>query len=91
MKRGSLTDKEYALLKKIVDHNEYGEKGCLDNTPWSWVICGDHAAAAVLGSLIRKGLAHQNGHGDDASCGLTAEGKKAYLDHFGAEGTWSNG
>jgi hypothetical protein len=53
----NITEKEYALMKAIVEHNEYGEKGCLDNRPWSWAVCGTKAAGAVLGSLVTKGLA----------------------------------
>jgi len=83
-----ITETEYALIQTIVLHNEYGEKGCLNNTPWSWAVCGDKATAAVLGSLVKKGLVHQQGRGNDASCGLTAEGKRAYIEKFGAEGTW---
>ena len=44
----TITDKEYALIKKIVDHNEYGERGCLDNFPWSWAVCSRSPEGAVL-------------------------------------------
>lgn len=88
----SITEKEYALIQSIVQHNEYGERGCLDNHPWSWAVCdGSKAKAAVLGSLVKKGLANQDGRGNDASCSLTEAGKQAYLAKFGAEGTWRNG
>ena len=80
----NLTEKELAFIKKIVDHNEYGERGNLDNMPWSWAVCGDKATAAVLGSLVKKGYCGQNGRGNDAACWLTAAGKAAYLEHFGA-------
>jgi len=83
-----ITDLEYALIQKIVLHNEYGERGCLSNTPWSWAVCGDKSTAAVLGSLVKKGLAWQQGRGNDASCGLTDAGKRAYVEKFGSEGTW---
>jgi len=86
----NITEKEYALIQKIVLHNEYGERGCLDNHPWSWAVCGDKATAAVLGSLVKKGLAHQEGRGNDASCYLTEAGKTAYVEKFGSEGTWRN-
>jgi hypothetical protein len=78
-----ITDKEYALMQAIVDNNEYGEKGCLDNYPWSWAVCGDKASAGVLSSLVKKGLAHQNGKGNDAACGLTNAGKQAYIQKYG--------
>lgn len=83
------TDKELALLKKIVDHNEYGEKGCLDNHPWSWAVCGTKSAGAVLGSLVEKGLAHQQDRGRDASCSITLAGAKAYIEKFGKDGIWT--
>lgn len=87
----TVTDKELALIKAIVDHNEYGERGCLDNHPWSWAVCGTKSAGAVLGSLVSKGLAFQQDKGRDASCGLTEAGKQLYLERFGPEGTWRNG
>jgi len=88
----NITEKEYAFIKRLVDHNEYGEKGCLDNHPWSWAVCNNSKSeAAVLGSLVKKGLANQDGRGNDASCYLTEAGKQAYLDKFGPEGTWRSG
>jgi hypothetical protein len=84
-----ITPKELELIKALVGHNEYGEQGCLDNHPWSWAVCGTKAKGAVLGSLITKGLARQDGKGKDASCYLTTEGKKAYLQHFGRDGVWT--
>lgn len=86
----NITDKEYELIRDIVQHNEYGERGCLDNHPWSWAVCETKSRAAVLGSLIKKGLANQEGKGNDASCWLTEAGKQAYVAKFGAEGTWRN-
>lgn len=79
-----LTAKEANLLRDIVMHNEYGERGNMDNTPWSWAVCGTKAKGAVLGSLVQKGLAKQNGSGKEASCHLTEAGKVAYLQKFGA-------
>ena len=85
----NITERELDLIRKIVEHNEYGERGCLDNHPWSWAICGNHATAALLGSLVKKELAQQSGHGNDASCYLTTKGKQAYLDHFGPKNVHS--
>lgn len=85
-----LTENEVSLIRDIVQHNEYGERGCLDNMPWSWAVCETKSRGAILGSLIAKGLAHQNGRGNDASCGLTLAGKLTYLREFGPAGVWSN-
>src|SRR5262245_6381907 len=74
------TANELNLIRAIVDHDQYGERGNLDNRPWSWAVCdGSKSKGAVLGSLIKKGLAGQDGQGRDASCWLTQAGKDAYL------------
>jgi hypothetical protein len=48
----SLTTKELALINEIVQHDEFGEPGNLDNCPWSWAVRGTKSTGAVLGSLI---------------------------------------
>ncbi len=85
-----ITEKEYGFMQEVVNHGEFGEPGCLDNTPWSWAVCETKSRGALLGSLVAKGLAHQNGKGRDASCGLTKAGKEAYIGHFGTDGLWSH-
>jgi hypothetical protein len=79
----NLTEKELAFIWSIVDHNEYGERGNLDNQPCPWAVCGNKSTAAVLGSLVKKGYMGQDGKGIDASCWLTEKGKQAYIQHFG--------
>jgi len=83
----NITENEFSFIKSLVDHNEYGEKGNLDNCPWSWAVTDSkHKKAGTLGSLVKKGYCGQDGKGEDATCWLTEEGKKAYLIHFGAYG-----
>ena len=85
----SLTPKEIAMLRRIVEHNQYGERGDLANHPWSWAVCGTKSWAGLLGSLVQKGFAQQHDTGKDASCHLTIAGQHYAALHF--DGVWIRG
>lgn len=74
-----LTAKEVELLNAIVtDQYANGERAA--NVPvWTWSVIGTRSAAAVLGSLKKKGLAGSDNFGrdcgnEDACCWLTDAG-----------------
>src|SRR4051794_2879079 len=73
----NLTAKEREVIRRIA-HSDYHDR--LEDPVWSWDPCGDRSSAAVLGSLIRKGHAGQQGTGRDATCWLTGAGCLEFLE-----------
>lgn len=85
-----LTEKEQALILDILTDDYNGrrdEKG----TPWSWSVAdGSRARAAILGSLVTKGVCFSRemknaGNGSRAAnmiCGFTPEAQPAISEHF---------
>lgn len=75
----NLTDKEAAMIRDILT-DDYNSRG-IEGSPWSWsVVDGCRGRAAVLGSLVKKGLVYTDdwggkGRNDDQICGFTDEGK----------------
>ena len=60
-----LTEKEVELLNDIVT-NEYANGQRAANVPvWTWSVIETRSRAAVLGSLVKKGLAGRDNHGRD--------------------------
>lgn len=77
----SLTDKESTMIREIATSEYHDEPG---EPVWTDIICEDRADAAVLGSLIKKGLANSTapmgkvGSCSDATCWLTDSGVAAF-------------
>lgn len=71
-----LTDREKETLYRIVN-NDYND-GDIDSQTWSFAVCGDHASAGVLGSLVKKGLATSQKYDRDEIVYLTKAGKAEY-------------
>jgi hypothetical protein len=73
----TLTVKEAALVNTIHHGTDYSDKG-VDSTPWTFAACGDKSSAAVLGSLIRKGVCFQQEYEKGQTfCGFKDEAKDA--------------
>lgn len=53
-----MTTNEIEMIKAIVD-SEYNSECDPAGCTWSWSVCGNKSKAAVLGSLVKKGLAWQ--------------------------------
>lgn len=75
----SVTEKELNLLRAIHDDEFQDGNDPVDNPIWTDDVIDDHSGAAVLGSLIKKGLAGSDDHGmdsgrKDACCWITALG-----------------
>lgn len=94
-----LTEKELELIVLIAEdqyaNGQRPERGKASEPVWTWSVTESgygmgsstsRSRAAVLGSLIRKGLAGSNDYGrDDQSCWLTPAGVDVYLDQKEAE------
>jgi hypothetical protein len=79
-----LTQNEINMLQDIID-DQYSD-GTLDSSPWSWSVCETKSRAAILGSLVKKGLMNcgdyeGKGRNRDQYCYLTDEGKQAVIDN----------
>jgi hypothetical protein len=74
-----ITEKELAMIVAIAESNYHDD---IDEDTWSWGVCGYRSKSAVLGSLVKKGLASScdfGGDPDENTCRLTKEGIATYL------------
>jgi hypothetical protein len=67
-----ITDREYLILTLIRSSDYHDGRDPINNPVWS--VCTSVADNAVLGSLIKKGLAGSQGTGKDNVCWITKAG-----------------
>ncbi len=73
-----LTDKEKDMLRRFAANDIVSDYGWQDKLASAWTndLCGDRADAAVVGSLMRKGIMWNNGE----CVGLTDAGRAAMVE-----------
>ena len=71
-----LTKSEVEMIFVIAE-DQY-MNGDPSSATWTEAVCETPRRKALLGALIRKGMAWSNGIGSDRACGLTADGLKEY-------------
>ncbi len=80
----TITPQEFYVLRAICDSDFHDGQNPVDNWVWSWSAnpwdgtADSRKFAGVLVSLIKKGLAKQDGDGWEACVTITAEGFRVF-------------
>jgi len=79
-----VTENERAMLLDVLESPFQDGNEPVGHAVWTDELCETRSHAAILGSLVKKGLLGQQDRGREAICWLTAAGGEAIAEELAA-------